>query len=69
MDLWKKGSRFHTGVANARAHLPAVLSLVEKKRIDPTLVQTEVVAWDDAADALADPSMKPVFVREASCKP
>jgi len=41
-----------------------VLQLLEDKRIDPTLVQTEVVAWDDAAEALADPSTKPIFVRE-----
>ena len=61
--LWKKGIRFQTGVANARAHLPGVLALVEKKQIDPTQVQTEVIAWDDAAEALADPSMKPVFIR------
>ena len=66
MELWKKGIRFRTGVANARAHLPDVLLLLEEKRIDPTLVQTEVVAWDDAALALADPSTKPVFVREPS---
>ena len=66
IELWKKGIRYQTGVANARAHLPDVLALVEQKKIDPTRVQTEVIAWDDAAEALADPSMKPIFVREPS---
>ena len=61
--LWKKGIRFQTGVANARAHLPDVLTLVETKQIDPTQVQTEVIGWEDAPEALADPSMKPVFTR------
>ena len=64
LELWKKGIRFQTGVANVRAHLPDVLALVERKQIDPSRIQTEVIAWDDAADALAEPSMKPVFVRD-----
>ena len=69
LDMYGRGVRFHTARCDARAAMPHVLDLIQSGRIDPALVTTEVVAWDDAARALTDPSMKPVFVREASAQP
>jgi threonine dehydrogenase-like Zn-dependent dehydrogenase len=64
LDMYGRGVRFHTGRANARADLPRVLALVQAGRLHPEVVTSEVVPWDDAARALAEPSLKPVFVRE-----
>lgn len=63
LEMYGRGVRFHTGRANARADMPAVLELVQAGRIQPERVTSEVVPWEDAAEALADPSMKPLFVR------
>jgi threonine dehydrogenase-like Zn-dependent dehydrogenase len=63
LHMWSRGVRFHTGPSNARAHMPQVLALVQTGRIHPELVTSEVVPWDDAAEALAHPSLKPLMVR------
>lgn len=64
LDMYGTGVHFHTGRANARADMPDVLALVQSGRLQPELVTSEVVAWCDAAEALVEPSMKPIFVRE-----
>ncbi|HXQ23357.1 MAG TPA: zinc-binding dehydrogenase [Candidatus Acidoferrales bacterium] len=64
LDMYGRGVRFHTGRANASADMPAVLALVQAGRLHPEGVTSETVPWNDAAEALAEPSMKPVFVRE-----
>jgi alcohol dehydrogenase len=64
MEMWMRGTRLHVGVANARAHMPAVLDLVQAGKVRPEQITTEVIAWDDAAEALAEPSRKPLVVRE-----
>lgn len=58
-----RGVRFHTGRGNAGVHIPEVLRLVGEGVIRPERVTSEVVAWDSAAEALCEPSFKPVFVR------
>jgi len=63
LDMYGKGVHFHTGRVNALADMPPVLELIRSKRIDPARVSSEIVAWENAGDALAEPSMKPVFVR------
>ena len=64
LEMFGRGVRFHTGRVNARAHMPAVLELVQAGRLQPELVNSELLAWDDAPRALAEPSMKPVFLRQ-----
>jgi len=64
LDMYGRGVRFFTGRANARADMPKVLELVRSGRIKPDLVTTEVLEWGEARDALLEPSMKPVFVRD-----
>jgi alcohol dehydrogenase len=63
LDMYGTGICFHTGRANARADMPAVLDLIVSGRLRPELINSETVEWDAAPDALRDPSMKPVFVR------
>jgi len=63
LEMDGRGVRFRTGRANARADMPAVLELVQSGRIQLERVTSEVVPWEDAAEALADPSMKTLFVR------
>jgi alcohol dehydrogenase len=65
LDMYGTGVHFHTGRANARADMPAVLGLIAAGRLHPELITSELVTWQDAADALREPSMKPVIVRES----
>lgn len=64
LAMYGRGVRFHTGRANARADMPAVLELIAAGRIRPETVNSEIVEWSDAVEALTVPSMKPVIVRQ-----
>ena len=61
--MYSRCCTLHTGRAHVRPAIPEVLELVADGRFDPSLVTTEVVDWDDAVDALADPPMKLVVRR------
>jgi alcohol dehydrogenase len=60
-----RGVSFHTGRGNAGPHIPRLLELTADGVIHPERVTSEVLEWETAPEALADPSFKPVFVRGA----
>ena len=62
-SMYSRCCTLHTGRAHARAAIPSALELVGAG-FDPSLVTSEVIDFDDAEDALAAPSMKPVLVQE-----
>lgn len=66
LEMCLRGVRLETTPTNIRAHLREVLSFVHTGRIAPERVTTEILSWEKLPDALAEPSMKPVFVREAN---
>jgi alcohol dehydrogenase len=68
LEMMLRGVRLQLTPTNVRAHLPKVLSLVQAGRIAPERVTTEVLPWEQLPEALAEPSMKPVFVRAAPCR-
>ncbi len=55
---------FRSAISNARPLIPEVLALVASGRINPRRVQTAILPFDDAADALPTAGFKPVFVRD-----
>jgi threonine dehydrogenase-like Zn-dependent dehydrogenase len=55
---------FRSAMSNARPLIPEVLALVASGRISPRRVQTAVLPFDEAADALPTAGFKPVFVRD-----
>jgi threonine dehydrogenase-like Zn-dependent dehydrogenase len=61
--LYTLGITFRTGRANSAALLPEVIGLVADGRLDPSLVTTAVVDWDDAADRYLEPAVKLVVTR------
>jgi alcohol dehydrogenase len=63
LEMYTKGITFRTGVAHARPAMPEVLALMADGGFRPELVTRRIVAWDDAADALADHSGKFVVTR------
>jgi alcohol dehydrogenase len=65
LRMYLQGVTFHTAIANATAtHVHAAFDLILAGRIDPTAVLTETLPMEQAHEALAEPSMKPLFVRE-----
>jgi len=62
--MYARGVTLHTGLINARATIPKVLSLIESGRLQPERVTTRIAPWDDAVEALVDPSAKVVIVRD-----
>ncbi len=61
--MYTLGIRFFTGRAHSAALIPEVLALVAAGRLHPEQVTTAVVAWDDAADAYLDDTIKLVVTR------
>jgi len=62
LQMYSRCCTLHAGRAHARAAIPSALALVHAG-FDPSLVTTDTIHFDDAEDALRDPSMKPVLVR------
>lgn len=63
-NMYLKSATLHVGVANARADLPALLTLVQQGGFDPTIVTSLTAAWDDAPRALLERSTKVVLRRD-----
>jgi threonine dehydrogenase-like Zn-dependent dehydrogenase len=55
---------FRSALCNARPHIPAVLDLLASGRINPQLIQTDLLPFDAAADQMLTAGNKPVFVAE-----
>jgi threonine dehydrogenase-like Zn-dependent dehydrogenase len=62
LEMYTRGCTLHTGRCHARALIPEVLGLIAGGRLDPTLVTSAVVGFDEAESALADPPTKLVLV-------
>jgi threonine dehydrogenase-like Zn-dependent dehydrogenase len=62
LEMYTRGCTLHTGRCHARALIPEVLALIAAGRLDPALVTSAVVGFDDAETALADPPTKLVLV-------
>ena len=62
-SMYSRGVRLVTGLVNARAVLPTALDLVANGALHPEDVTDDVVAWDEAADALMSKPQKLVFRR------
>ncbi len=60
--MYSRCCTLHTGRAHVRPAIPEALDLV-LAGFDPAVVTNDVVAFDDAEDALADVSMKTVLVQ------
>jgi threonine dehydrogenase-like Zn-dependent dehydrogenase len=66
VPLWQmyvNGGTLKTGLANVRADIPDILEAIRSGRLKPELVTTLQANWDDAPEALLDPSTKVVLVR------
>jgi threonine dehydrogenase-like Zn-dependent dehydrogenase len=65
-EMFYSGITFKTGRAHSRAGVEPVLDLVTSGKLRPEALTTKTAQWDDAADALLDPSPKVVVVRGSS---
>jgi threonine dehydrogenase-like Zn-dependent dehydrogenase len=69
LEMMLHGVRLELTPTNVGAHLQDVLDLVGHGDIAPDEVTTDVLGWEELPRALADPSMKPVFVRDMAHSP
>ncbi len=63
LEMYTRGVNFHISRCQARPTIPAILELVAEGRLRPELVTSNVVAWDDAAEAVQSPERKLVIER------
>lgn len=62
LEMYTRGCTLHAGRCHARTLIPDVLELVGSGKLDPALVTSAVVGFDDAEEALGDPPTKLVLV-------
>jgi alcohol dehydrogenase len=62
-EMYTNGIEFHTGRVMARPIIPEILELTARGTLHPDQVTSKVVAWDDAADAVAEPETKLIVTR------
>jgi threonine dehydrogenase-like Zn-dependent dehydrogenase len=63
LEMYTKNITFVTGRVHAREAMPEALALIADGRLDPEPVTGRHIAWDDAADALAEYREKLVIER------
>ena len=63
LEMYSVGVHFHTGRAQVRPEIPRILELVADGTMQPQLVTSNVVPWDDAAEAVLEPERKLVIER------
>ena len=63
LEMYTKGLTMHTGRVHSRPIAPRLLELMADGRLRPERVAGTLVAWDDAADALAGHREKLVITR------
>jgi threonine dehydrogenase-like Zn-dependent dehydrogenase len=62
-EMYVRGTHFYTGRGRGGPNVAKALDWVTAGRVRPELVTSEVVDFDDAPRALAEPSLKPVLYR------
>jgi threonine dehydrogenase-like Zn-dependent dehydrogenase len=63
LEMYTRGVQLHASRADARRFLPEVVELVADGVLDPSLVPTAVVPWDEAETAWLEPATKLVVSR------
>jgi alcohol dehydrogenase len=66
LQMYANGTSLYTGRGRGLPFIRRAMDFVVSGRVQPQRVRTEVVPFDEADRALAEPSMKPVFVRLAA---
>jgi threonine dehydrogenase-like Zn-dependent dehydrogenase len=63
LEMYTTGVHFHTGRCHARPVIPRILELIGEGRLHPERVTSNVVAWEDAPEAVLAPERKLIFER------
>jgi len=63
-EMYVKGTHFYTGRGKGRPNFEAALDFITAGKVKPELVVSEIQPFHIAHEVLAEPSMKPVLVRD-----
>jgi len=64
LDMYLTGVTLRIARDNVRAHLPDALALASTGQVNPARVVSDLLDWEQLPDALPEPHLKPVFVRD-----
>jgi threonine dehydrogenase-like Zn-dependent dehydrogenase len=62
-ELYSRSVHLHIGIGQARPAIPALLDLVAAGRLRPQLITSATAAWEEAPEALLEPTTKLVISR------
>jgi alcohol dehydrogenase len=69
LEMYTQGINFFTGRVHAREAMPRALALIGQGLLHPEIVTSQVVPWEQAAEALSRLRGKTVLVREPHSSP
>jgi alcohol dehydrogenase len=61
--MYTRGLQLHIGRAHSASSLPEVVGLIAAGRLDPALVTTSVIGWDEAPARYLDDTIKLIVTR------
>lgn len=61
--MYATGVTLRLGRANTGPHVAPTVAAISSGAVAPGLIHDAIVAWDDAPAALAEPGLKPVFLK------
>jgi alcohol dehydrogenase len=67
--MYATGVTLRLGRANTGPHVAPTVAAIESGAVAPRLIHGPIHPWDDAPHALAEPSLKPVFVKSTTRHP
>lgn len=67
-NMYMKSATLHVGVSHPRAHLPALLELIERGAFDPLQLAPLIGSWSDADRILLEPATKVIVQRSRAAQ-
>jgi alcohol dehydrogenase len=61
--MYMRSATLHVGVSHPRAHVPAVLDLIQHNGFDPSKLNPLLSTWDDAPRTLLERTTKVIVQR------
>ena len=63
-EMYLRGVRLRANRGNVGVYIPRLLELVQAGRLHTEQMVSATLPWDDAAEAVVEPDLKPMFVRD-----
>lgn len=65
LDMYTNRLTLKVGMEDVRSAIPSVLDFINSGRLRPELIISKIAAWDDAVEALTEPTSSKLIIRRS----